>query len=165
MYDTKDCLKTIKQMHGLNSWVKVLHKISKNENKKYKSENERYNAIYGEILKCSSQEKENLEVLLRCEKGAAERLMSFLSIISVFVSILSMMVSLFSGIIKQANNMTPQDYVDFIGVIGICAIIAVLLYTFVYNMSSKSLDKTTYLLGVLEKVKEYGRNGNKTKRS
>lgn len=159
MYDAKDCLRNIKRMHRPS----IVDQVTRKKCEKFKTESKRYNAIYEEITKCSSQEKDNLEILLKCEKGASERLKEFLGIFPMFFSVVSIFVSIFSAITKQANDMVLQNYVTFIICIGVSVNIAILIYAIVYNMSSRNLDKTSYLLGVLEKVREYGPKGSKTK--
>lgn len=163
MNDVKKCLKHIKQIY---SW-KVLVNKSGNKNKKYKIENERFNAIYEEILKCSSQEKDNLEILLECERGRATRLLEFKGFVSVFVSIVSLMISIgTSFFIKMIDTGDSIKNVEMLAqllnynlkIVGIMGTLAIVIYTGLELYGISSLDRNTYLLGVLEKV------GNQRKR-
>lgn len=163
MNDVKKCLKHIKQMYRR----KVLAYKSGNKNKKYKIENERYNAIYEEILKCSSQEMDNLEILLECEKGRATRLLEFRGFVSVFVSIVSLMISIgTSYFIKMIDTGGSIKNVELLAellnfnlkIVCIMGTLAIVIYSGLELYGISSLDRNTYLLGVLGKV------GNQRKR-
>lgn len=164
MYNVKDCLKRLKQMH---KW-KVLNEKVESQNKKFSTENERYNAIYEEILKCSSQERDNLEVLLECEKGTAIRFIGFKGLVTVFISVVSVIISIGSSFIIKLidtsamagnSDLLVEQMGDVLGLAGGIAILAIIIYAALDIYGGRSLSRTTYLLGVLEKVKNQSKKG------
>lgn len=160
MYDVKKRLKYLKKMYK-----RVIPDEYANDGdaKKYKTEYERYNAIYKELKSCDVRERDNIEVLLRCEYGTADRLRAFKGIVTVFISIISIMISVGASFIGKMidistgtikNALLVQALSQVLVTIGFAALLAILLYTGLDMWCSRGMDKTTYLLEVLKKVNE-----------
>lgn len=145
MTDIKKCKTELRQMY---EW-KNPDKYSKN--KKYKTENERYNSIYEKIMRCSNQERDNLEIKLKCEKGSSERLLNFMAIVPLFISFISLVVSASNTLIPNTDDMTVFMFIY----ISSLALIAIIMYILTHNLCSRNIDRITYLLGVLENVNKY----------
>lgn len=140
MNEVRFCLKRIKKLYSQNR-------------------NDCYDAIYEEISKYSSREKDNLEIILRCEKGTAERLFTFKGIIPIFFSIISTIISVGSSYVIALLNREDvsfasitQSIIVIIINIAVVSVVALLLYLGLDIISGRSITKSTYLLGVLENV-------------
>ena len=163
MYDANDCLRIIKRIHRPS----IVDKVTRKKYEKFKTESKRYNAIYEEIAKCSSQEKDNLEILLKCEKGRVTRLLEFKGFVAVFVSIVSIMISIgtsfFIKMIDTGDSIKNAEILaDLLNynleIVCYMGTLAIVIYAGLELYGISSLDRNTYLLGVLEKV------GNQRKR-
>ena len=131
MQDVKVCLKELKDIYK-----------SERKNK----ENVRYSKVYEKIANCSAQERDNLEILLRCEMESTKRLDTFKGILPIFLSVISLVVSL-------SNKYTIVPMQTVMGVMVLVGGLTLLIYLFLSNVSGRSLDNCTYLDGVLQNVK------------
>ena len=83
MYDVKKRLNYIKLMQKGRIPKEYQHD---GNSRKYRSECEKYDAIHKEISKCSKQELNNMEILLKNEMDDGKRLNDFKNILPLAVS-------------------------------------------------------------------------------
>lgn len=165
MYDVKECLE---RLIKIEKWKDVNGKIN-SKNKKNRTENQRYNAVYEEILKCSSQEKDNLEIIIKCEKGKAERFLGLKGLITMLISVISVIISIGTSFIMKMievnkiaedNGLLMEVMNQTLRIVALVAILAIIIYTGVDIWGDRCINRYTYLLEILEKVKSQGKKGN-----
>lgn len=159
MYDVKKRLRYLKQMYKRKIPLEYAH----DGEKRYKTEFDRYSAIYEEISRCSDKEMDNLEVLLKCELEDACRLLAFKEVVPIFFTIVAAMVAAGTLFFEKIIDATPgiekinmiTDSSDIIlGVLGYSAVLALFLYLVINLVPDSRMKTNTYLLEVLGKVKK-----------
>ena len=131
---------------------------------KYKTEYEKYTAIYEEIDKCGEQELSNLEILLEHENTLAKGLNDFKYIITLMISICALIFPIFTqliAIISSASNdslealqAVVQSVNPVYCVILLIAITSMGIYTWISIKSNKRMTQSGYLLYILKEVKK-----------
>lgn len=140
-------------------YIKIVpEEYSHEGNKRYKTECARYEAIYDEILKCNKQERDNLEILLRCDKTNFERCSAVSGLVSIFLTITLAMVALLNPFVEKILSLPNKDYVieslgfilDLLKVVGLYTIILYVVPTFAFNYF---ICRSIYFLEILENIK------------
>lgn len=140
-------------MSNIEYCIKKLRRMYKNRN--YKSEDDRFNTIYQEILEYSNQERDDLEMFFKCEKAAYERTMRLLGIIPLIISILAMLSSICNATLKPENDPEAVSIV-----FGVIAVFAIIVFIWIYTMCDRNTVKVTYLLHILDIAKNDSKKRN-----
>lgn len=153
-YDMKKRMRYLKQMY-----IKTIpEEYTHDAIKRYKTEYDRYEAIYNEISKCSEREINNLEIILKCDKASLESCLAVRGIVPIFLTAALTMVALLNPFIEKILSLPNVDYVtellsfvtDLLMIIGSLAIILYVVSTFAFNYF---MCRSIYFLEILEKVK------------
>ena len=154
MYDVKKRLNYLKQMYKCKIPMEYAH----DGVIKYKTEFDRYNAITEEILKCSDKEMGNLEILLKCELGSAERFWKFKEIVSLFLTIITSIIAVsllfFEKIIDATSGVEKFKVIsvtseEILIILTVTAILALVGYLIIVLISDRRIRVNTYLLDLL----------------
>lgn len=153
-YDIKKRMRYLKQMY-----IKTIpEEYSHDGNRRYKTECDRYGAIYDEISKCNEREIDNLEILLKCDKANLERCTAIKGLVSIFLTVSLAMVALLNPFVERILSLPDVNYVtellrfvtNQLMMVGVYAIILYVVTTFAFNYF---ICRSTYFLEILDKVK------------
>lgn len=153
-YDVRKRMRYLKQMY-----LKVIpEEYSHDGNKRYKTECARYNAICDEISKCDKQERDNLELLLKCDKANLERCSEIKGIVSILLTVSLATIALLNPFIEKILSLPDVNYVkelfDFtIVLLKMVLLYSIILYIIPILIINYFICRSTYFLEILEKVK------------
>lgn len=124
-------------------YLKVIpEEYSHDGNKRYKTECARYNAIYDEISKCEKQERDNLELLLKCDKAYLERCSEIKGIVSILLTVTLTTIALLNPFIEKILSITDLSYIIKLFDFTIVLLKMVLLYSIIlYNKNACHFDR------------------------
>jgi hypothetical protein len=153
-YDVKKRMRYLKQMY-----IKTIpEEYSHDGNKRYKTECARYEAVYDEILKCNKRERDNLEILLKCDKTNFEKCSAVSGLVSIFLTVTLAMIALLNPFVEKILTLPDKNHViellgfvlNLLMVVGFYAIILYVVPSLAFNYF---ISRSTYFLEILEKIK------------
>ena len=127
--------------------------------KKYKSAHEKYMAICAELEKCTDDEFDNIEVLLKTGVEERENIKSFSGIISIFISSAALLITAvtpyLTGLIEKEDRVSVAENLMKVCLeVGVVGLISILLFWVLHKLADAFFGRYFYLLEVLKKVRE-----------
>lgn len=126
--------------------------------RKYKSVHERYMAICSELEKCTDDEFDDIEVLLKTGVEEEKKIKSFSSIISILLSSVALLLTAvtphMTRLIQENDISVSEDLMRTCLEVGIVGLISVILFWGLHRIADVIYGRNFYLLEILKKVKE-----------